>query len=670
MKQWISELTKNLSHFKGKDYLSALLTVLNRYLAAKYIAIADVDSQLNQARVLVGYLDGKAIDGFEYSLMGTPCETVLQEPEFCFIEDGVQQLFPKDVLLQEMAAASYLGYPIVSEQGLKIGILTILFADEHSTQWLAQHEAMLEFSLMLVSNELTRLQVVEQLQQEQQRLLEAQDVAQMGHYRWDLVTQQTVWSPALCHIFAVPVGQTYHHDTFIAMVHPQDLEKLENTIARCLASPGEVCSVQYRIHDRNGQLKHLNSKGWVTVDQYGQPIRMDGVTRDISEFQRRDEQLTLAKLVFDNTSEAILITDRFNRILAVNPAFTDMTGYQAAEVLGQDPAMLSSGRQSAQFYHEMWQNLQHNGSWSGEIWNRRKDGSIYPEYLRINCIYDEQQQPEKFVAIFTDITRQKAAEEKIRFQANYDALTLLPNRSLFIDRLNQALEQCHRYAEHCALLFIDLDQFKGVNDSLGHLQGDELLKQVAARLTSMVRQGDTVARLGGDEFAVIVRGMHGHDDAATVAVKIQQLFNEPFVLSGLRLHISASLGIALFPDDSFNTEGLMSCADQALFLAKQQGRNTFRFFTKTMQKSANRRLRLKSALFKAIEDKRIDVHYQPIVDCQTGQIVKCEALARWHDDEFGMVSPAEFIAVAEEFGLMPELGNLVLHKALSDWAVL
>ncbi|MCE9687130.1 EAL domain-containing protein [Shewanella sp. AS16] len=669
MDKCIVELSQRLKHSAGVEYLSDLVQWLNSRLDACYIAISVVDEVLLQAKVLAGVRQGQPIAELEYSLVGTPCAVAFEHEGVCIFPEQVQELFPDDPELVTLEASSYLGCAIYSEQGLRQGLLTLVFTREASLLEFPEWRPLIDFCVLLIRNELSRIRSEQQQLQERELLLEAQRLGKMGNYRWDLITNEAYWSPPLCQIFGVAETCQFSHQEYKALVHPQDWEKVERVIAACLANPGQAHAVQYRIHTPQGELKYLSSKGVVTVDGK-QPIRMDGVTRDITDIQLQNEQLGLAKLVFDNTSESILICDRHNRILAVNPAFSELTGYSEAEVLGKNPAILSSGRQSASFYQQMWQCIRRQGHWSGEIWNRCKDGAIYPEFLRINIIYDADHNIDKYVAIFTNISSQKEAEAQIRFQASYDALTGIPNRFLFRDRLGQAIEQCQRLEQHSALFFIDLDLFKGVNDSLGHLQGDSLLKEVAARLSGSVRQGDTVARLGGDEFAVIAHGMRDHDSAGLIAHKIQQVLSKPFALGELRLHMTASIGIALYPNDSDTTEGLMSHADQALYLAKHSGRNTFRFFTHSMQQSANRRLRLKTALHKAIDEQKIEVHYQPIVDCQSGRMVKCEALARWHDEEFGQVSPAEFIAVAEEFGLMPELGNLILHRALNDWKTL
>ncbi len=382
-----------------------------------------------------------------------------------------------------------------------------------------------------------------------------------------------------------------------------------------------------------------------------------------SRIQQDQESLRLSAKVFQTSADAIVITDLQNRILAVNPAFSVITQYQPAEVLGRDPKLLSSGSQGTDFYRAMWHAILTTGKWSGEILNRRKNGEIYTEWLNINTVFDENQHPQQRIAIFSDISDKKRSETLIWQQANYDTLTGLPNRRLFHDRLEQEIKKAEREQHLLALMFIDLDRFKEVNDTLGHEAGDFLLKEAAARISQCVRDTDTLARLGGDEFTVILPGMADNDRLEMIANQIIQTLAKPFQLGEAAVYVSASIGITLFPNDATELSSLLKNADQAMYVAKNKGRNQFSYFTASMQEAAHTRLQMSTDLRQALQSNQLEVYYQPIIELQTGDFTKAEALIRWHHPELGMVSPAVFIPIAEDLGLINAIGDWVFQQS-------
>ena len=383
------------------------------------------------------------------------------------------------------------------------------------------------------------------------------------------------------------------------------------------------------------------------------------------ETQRKaaEESLRLAASVYNASSEAMVVTDAENRIIAINPAFTTITGYVFEEVIGQNPSMLRSDRHDASFFSAMWQELETSGQWRGEIWNRRKGGEIYPELLTINTVFNEDGSPGRRIALFSDISEQKRAEQVIRQQAYFDELTELPNRRLFHDRLDQQIKKAHRSGEQVALLFIDLDRFKEVNDTLGHTMGDTLLLEAATRIIGGVRETDTVARLGGDEFTVILAEIDEPPQVERIAQTILQRLSEPFHLASEMIYISASIGIALYPEDAADVENLLKNADQAMYAAKKSGRNRFSYFTREMQTAAQSRLRMASDLRNALANDQFRLYFQPIVDLADNSIRKAEALIRWFHPKNGMVSPADFIPLAEDTGMIIEIGDWVFDQA-------
>lgn len=424
--------------------------------------------------------------------------------------------------------------------------------------------------------------------------------------------------------------------------------------------------LEFRIQHPDGNTRWLRTLSFATYDNSGEVKNIAGFGEDITEAYLSNQRIKLAASVFESTAEAIVVTDADNRIVSVNEAFTRITGYKSEDVLGQNPSVLSSGKQSADFYSVMWQSLQSTGSWQGEVWNRKKDGGLYVEWLSITALKNRFDEVENYVAVFSDITDRKEKEELIRYQANYDALTGLPNRVLFNDRLTQAISSARRYPkDRGALMFIDLDHFKEVNDTLGHEAGDNLLKMVAERLKKYTRESDTVARLGGDEFTVMLPSIAAIEDVGKVAEKIIESLSKTFDLNGKAAHISASIGVTIFPDDGEELTRVLQNADQAMYAAKSAGRHTYRFFTPLMQQEAERRQLLQNDLRSALENREFELHYQPVVD-QQGRAVKVEALVRWNHPQQGRVPPDQFISLAEETGLIIPLGGWVFNQAVSE----
>lgn len=380
------------------------------------------------------------------------------------------------------------------------------------------------------------------------------------------------------------------------------------------------------------------------------------------ERKRAELQLQLLSKVFEHGSELIMIADAKGRLVRVNQAFTTVTGYTEAEALGRNPNMLSSGRHDKDFYAQMWAEVMRRGHWAGEIWNRRKDGSIYPSWLAISVLRDQRGLPCNFVAIASDITQRKAAEERIRQLAEFDALTGLPNRRLLQDRLLTAIGQAKRQQQPLALIFLDLDRFKNVNDSLGHPVGDALLVEVAERLKSVLREQDTVCRLGGDEFVLLCPNTDAAG-AAHVANHVLAAFQQRFHAGPHELACGCSMGVAMFPADAQDYDSLLMAADTAMYRAKQRGRHTFCFFTAEMQTQTARTLELENGLRKAIELGQLQLVYQPQVELRSGRVMGVEALLRWRHPVLGQVSPAEFIPVAEDSGLIVPIGEWVLREA-------
>jgi len=500
----------------------------------------------------------------------------------------------------------------------------------------------------------------------QSGLKQAQALAHIGHWELDLVSNTLFWSDEVYRIFGLePQEFSATYEAFLKHVHPEDIDMVNNMYISSLQEKHGYY-VEHRIVRKDGEIGFVEERCEHEFDNDGNPIKSIGTVHDITRRKKAENELILASTVFEKMNDGVLITDASQRIITINGAYSEISGYTIEEIRGKTPNTFSSGWHDKVFYQTLWDELNQNGYWNGEIIDRRKNGERYTADLNIIAIYNKDGKLTNYISIVNDISEKKKKESLIHNLAFFDALTNLPNRVLFQERVINKIPALQRNSKKMALFFIDMDNFKNINDTFGHFTGDKFLIEVAKSMKEILREEDTLSRLGGDEFTVILEDAESVIDIAFVAEKIIDRFKLPVIIDGREFYTGASVGISIYPDDGTTYEELIKAADTAMYHVKESGKNSYQFYTQSMNEKITERSLIENDLRSAINKNELFLEYQPKVNLETKRVYGMEALIRWNHPDVGLIRPDKFIGISEETGQISKIGLWVAKQSISD----
>jgi diguanylate cyclase (GGDEF)-like protein/PAS domain S-box-containing protein len=609
----------------------------------------------------------KAVHGIAIGAEVGSCGAAAFTNERVIVEDI--QNHPYWTPYKELAGKAELGScwsePIRSTQGKVLGTFAIYHHEVN--QPTEVNIALIEQVASLASIAIEKIQTKLALQSSEERYSLAMKGTQDGLWDWNLLTNEVLFSPRWKSMLGYAENEIKNEfSEWELLMHPHDLDTTLLKVKELLNHKTQEYKAEFRMQHKDGQYINILARAFACEDEAGKVIRLVGTHLDITEQKLSEEKLKLAASVFSHAGESIVITDASGTILDVNNTFSRTTGYSREEAVGKTPRIVQSERQSSEFYVDMWQALVTENYWSGEIWNRRKNGEVYAEIKTISAVHDKHGITTHYVALSNDITPMKEHQEQLERIAHYDVLTNLPNRSLLADRLSQAMLQCSRHAQSIAVVFLDLDGFKHVNDAHGHDVGDELLIALSLRMKEALRDGDSLARIGGDEFVVVLADLVKVKDYEPVLERLLLAASEPITVDGIVLNVSASIGVTLYPQDNVDADQLMRHADQAMYVAKESGKNRYHLFDTIQDNAVKLELESLDAIRSALDNHQFVLHYQPKVNMKKGTVTGVEALIRWQHPERGLLNPIDFLPVIENNPMMIEMGEWVIDTALTQ----
>ncbi|MCF6331110.1 MAG: EAL domain-containing protein [Sulfurimonas sp.] len=514
--------------------------------------------------------------------------------------------------------------------------------------------------------------ITEQKQEEQNYkklslgLKEAQALAHIGHWELDFIADRLYWSDEVYRIFGLkPQVFNATYEAFLEHIHPDDTDFVNEKYLSSLKDK-IAYSIEHRIVRENGEIGFVQERCKHEYDSDGNPVRSIGTVHDITKQKNAQNELFLASAVFEKMNDGVLITDPKKRIIMINNAFSKISGYTFEEIKGKTPSIFSSGWNDSSLYKEIWNDIDKKNKWDGEIINRKKDGTIYTANLIIIALYDDNKILTNYISITNDISDMKKQEKLIHNLAYYDFLTALPNRILFEEHVLSKIPKMERYNKKMALFFIDMDNFKNINDTLGHFAGDKFLVEVVKSIKGLIRKQDTFARFGGDEFAILIEDIDIVVNIIPLANKIINKFSMPVDVDGAKLYSGISMGISIFPDDAKTYEGLIKAADTAMYQVKNSGKQNYKFYSKSMNEEIMERVLIENDLHNAIDNGEFFLVYQPKINLNTKSVYGMEALIRWNHSKNGLIGPEKFINIAENTGQIQKIGLWVAKQAFID----
>ena len=665
----IEETLNALANFSVVDDIKAFYQTMVYNLARAYnaqFAFIGLFSEGSSERIsLQAIWTGKDFgQTFEYTLAGTPCADVLNN-HMEMVPEKAYELYPEDTILADLGIESYYGSPLITPSGEKIGLVAVMNTKPmRMGHWT---RSILGLFSRQIASFIEHNRTESKITASQKTLISIMENMQDVYYRTDINGKLIMISPSGTDVLGYEVDQVLGTSLADLYVNPNDRTRL---LEELQSNKGRAHNFTAELYHKDGHTVWMSANSQFYYDEQGEVMGIEGVSRDITHQYMDNLQMRKMSHALEQTADMVLICNKKGIIEYVNPTFEKITGYSKRELCGQTPNILKSGRQDLSLYKKLWETILSGNVFTDVLINKKKDGSLFYQDETITPLKNDDGEVTHFIATGRDISQRMENEKHLQYIAHHDALTSLPNRVLFMDRIKHSLTHAKRNNKRIAVLFFDLDRFKNINDTLGHLIGDKLLIEIARRLKISIREDDSTARLGGDEFAVLIDNITHENDVTNIARKILNCLESSVLIEGHSLYTTASIGISLFPDDGDDADTLLKNADIAMYRAKELGKNNYQFYSKDMSTRAIERLAMENNLRMALQNNEFILHYQPQVDANTHKIVGMETLIRWQHPELGLVSPVDFIPLLEETGLIIDVGSWVLSTAcqqLSTW---